>query len=59
MKNIIRAFVVVLALSGAAATSLTPTASAQHNKVATARTSMLPVPVCDPSDANACGMGER
>jgi hypothetical protein len=58
MKNIIRAFVVVLALSGAAATSLTPSATAQH-KVVTARTSMLPVPVCDPSDANACGMGER
>jgi hypothetical protein len=57
MKTIVRALVVVLALTGAAATSLTPSASAQH-KVTTARTSMLPVPVCDPSDANACGMGE-
>jgi hypothetical protein len=59
MKNTVRAFVVVLALTGAAATSLTPSASAQHNKVTAARTSMLPVPTCDPSDANACGMGER
>jgi hypothetical protein len=57
MKYFVRAFVVVLALSGAAATSLTPSASAQH-KVTASRTSMLPVPTCDPSDANACGMGE-
>jgi hypothetical protein len=57
MKNIVRAFVVVLALTGAAATTLTPAASAK-NKVTAARTSMLPVPVCDPSDANACGMAQ-
>jgi hypothetical protein len=57
MKYFVRAFVVVLALSGAAATSLTPSASAQH-KVTASRTSMLPVPTCDPSDPNACGMGE-
>jgi hypothetical protein len=36
---------------------LTPAASAK-NKVTAARTSMLPVPVCDPSDANACGMAQ-
>jgi hypothetical protein len=55
MKNIVRALVVVLAVTGAAATTLTPTASSQH-KVAATRTSMLPVPTCDPSDPNACGM---
>jgi hypothetical protein len=55
MKNIVRAFVVVLALTGAAATTLTPSASAQH-KVTATRTSMLPVPTCDPSDPNACNM---
>jgi hypothetical protein len=55
MKNIVRALVVVLAVTGAAATTLTPTASA-HHKVAATRTSMLPVPTCDPSDPNACGM---
>jgi hypothetical protein len=58
MKNIVRAFVVVLALTGAAATSLTPTASAQH-KVTVGRVSVLPVPTCAPSDPNACGMGQH
>jgi hypothetical protein len=57
MKNIVRALVVVLALTGAAATTLTPSASAQH-KVIAARTSMIPVPTCDPSDANACGIAD-
>jgi hypothetical protein len=57
MKFVIRAFVVVLALTGAAATTLTPAASAK-NKVTATRTSMLPVPTCDPSDANACGMAQ-
>jgi hypothetical protein len=57
MKIIVRAVVVVLVLTGAAATTLTPSASAQNNKVTATRTSMLPVPVCDPSDPNACGMG--
>jgi hypothetical protein len=36
---------------------LTPAASAK-NKVTATRTSMLPVPTCDPSDANACGMAQ-
>jgi hypothetical protein len=58
MKNIIRAFVVVLALTGAAATTLTPPASAQH-KITATRVSVLPVPTCDPNDANACGMGQH
>jgi hypothetical protein len=58
MKNIVRAFVVVLVLTGAAATTLTPSASAQH-KVTATRTSMLPVPVCAPDDPNACGMGQH
>jgi hypothetical protein len=58
MKHIVRAFVVALVLTGVAATSQTPTASAK-NKVNAARTSMLPVPTCDPHDANACGMGTR
>ena len=57
MKIIIRAFVVVLALTGAAATTITPSASAQ-NKVTATRTSMLPVPVCAPDDPNACGIAQ-
>ena len=58
MKHIIRAFVVVLVLTGAAATTQTSAASTK-NKVTESRTSMLPVPVCAPDDPNACGMGTR
>lgn len=57
MKYVIRAFVIVLALSGAAATTQTSSASVKSNIVAPSRTSMLPVPTCAPSDPNACGMG--
>ena len=56
MKYIVRAFVVVLALTGVAATSQTSNASAK-NKIVAARTSLLPVPTCAPNDPNACGMG--
>jgi hypothetical protein len=55
MNNMIRAFVVVLALTGAAASTQTSSAST-HNKVAVARAGMLPVPTCAPNDPNACGM---
>ena len=54
MKNIARAFVAVLVLTGAVAT--TQTASSQ-TKVTATRVSMLPVPSCAPDDPNACGMG--
>jgi hypothetical protein len=56
MKNIVRAFVAVLVLTGAVATTQTSSASTQ-NKVTAARVSMLPVPSCAPDDPNACGMG--
>ena len=56
MKNIVRAFVVVLALTGAAAS--TQTASASQAKLTVAKTSsMLPIPSCPPNDPNACGIG--
>ncbi len=58
MKHIVRAFVVVLVLTGAAATTQSSPASTK-NKVTVSRTSMLPVPVCAPDDPNACGMGTR
>ena len=58
MKHIVRAFVVVLVLTGAAATTQTSNASSK-NKIVAARTSMLPVPMCAPNDPNACGMGTR
>lgn len=57
MKLAIRTLVVVLALSGAAATTQTSSASTQ-NKVTVARTSMLPIPTCPPDDPNACGMAQ-
>ena len=56
MKHIVRAFVVALVLTGAVATTQTSSASTQ-SKVTVARTSMLPIPSCDPNDPNACGMG--
>jgi hypothetical protein len=56
MKHIVRAFVVVLALTGAVASTQTSSASTK-NKVTVARTTMLPIPSCAPDDPNACGMG--
>ena len=56
MKNIVRAFVAVLVLTGAVASTQTSSASTQ-NKVTITRTSMLPIPMCAPDDPNACGMG--
>jgi len=55
MKHIVRAFVVVLVLTGAVASTQTSFASSQ-NKVSVAKVSCLPVPTCPPSDPNACGM---
>jgi hypothetical protein len=57
MKLAIRAFVVVLVLTGAVATTQTSSASTQ-NKVTVAKVSMLPVPMCPPDDPNACGMAQ-
>ena len=57
MKTIVRAFVAILVLTGAVATTQTSSASTQ-TKVTAARTSMLPVPVCAPDDPNACGMAQ-
>jgi hypothetical protein len=57
MKHIVRVFVAVLVLTGAAATTQASSASTTQNKVTAARTSMLPIPTCPPDDPNACGMG--
>ncbi len=57
MKHIVRAFVVVLVLSGVAATTQTTSASAKSKAIA--RTSTLLVPTCPPNDPNACGMPGR
>ncbi len=55
MKHIIRAFVVVLALTGAAASTQIASASAQ-TKISAAKTSAMPVPMCPPNDPDACGI---
>jgi len=57
MKTIVRAFVAVLVITGAVASTQISSASTQ-NKVTVARTSMLPVPMCAPDDPNACGMAQ-
>ncbi|NYF78387.1 hypothetical protein [Granulicella arctica] len=53
MKNIMRALVIALALTGAVASTHTSTASAQ---VVTSKLSAMPVPTCDPNGTDTCGM---
>jgi hypothetical protein len=55
MKFIVRAFVLALTVTGAAASTQITSASAQ-TKVAVAKTSAMPIPMCAPDDPNACGM---
>jgi hypothetical protein len=57
MKNIVRAFVAVLVLTGAVATTQT-SAAPTNNKVTVVKVSMLPIPSCAPDDPNACGMSQ-
>jgi hypothetical protein len=53
-NNIVRAFVVVLALAGFSATTVSAhTAKARH--LATT-TQDQPMPMCPPSDPKACGL---
>ena len=59
MKNIVRAFIVVLAITGAAASTQISSASASSATTISAtiaKTSALPIPRCAPDDPNACGM---
>jgi hypothetical protein len=57
MKSIVRAFVVVLALTGAAASTQIASASAQ-TKVTVAKASAMPIPTCPPDDPAACGIDQ-
>lgn len=57
MKTLIRAFVVVLALTGVAASTQITSASAQ-TKVTVSKTSAIPVPMCPPDDPDACGIAD-
>ncbi len=53
MKLVIRAVVVALVLTGAAASTQITSASA---KVTIAKNSAMPTPMCAPDDPNACGL---
>jgi hypothetical protein len=57
MKIALRAFVVVLALTGAAASTQIASTSAQ-TKVSAARTSAMPIPSCPPDDPAGCGINK-
>lgn len=58
MKNVIRAFVVALTLTGAVASAHTINAS-DTATVVTPVLSAYPVPMCPPNDPNACGLGPK
>ncbi len=55
MKNIIRAFVVVITLAGSVAyTQVNATASSRVSVAKISRS--MPMPCCPPNDPNACGI---
>lgn len=57
MKNIVRAFVVVLALTGAAASSqITSSSNNASSTVIVSKTSALPIPTCPLNDPKACNI---
>lgn len=57
MKDLVRAFVVFLALTGAAASTQIHSALAQ-TRVTAAKTSAIPIPMCPPDDPGACGIDQ-
>lgn len=57
MKNIVRAFVVVLSLAGSVA--YTQISASAQTKVSVARVNNMPMPCCPPNDPNACGIADR
>ena len=52
MKNIVRAFVVVLVLTGSAAYTQI---SMHQSAVLTGKASSIPAPMCPPNNGAACG----
>jgi len=60
MKNIIRAFVVALAVTGfASAAHVSAVAQTNPDKVMIAKSSAFPVPMCPPDDPTGCGNNVR
>ncbi len=57
MKNIVRAFVVVLALTGAvASTQTSASASARSIASSSMQSNLMPVPTCPPDGTTDCGI---
>ena len=54
-KLTVRAFVLTLALTGAAATTVSNAATPKHNALAFSNPSS-PAPVCAPSSGETCGL---
>jgi len=54
-NNLIRAFVVVLALAGFSATTVSAH-SASKAKQLSSTTQDMPIPTCAPSDPSVCGL---
>jgi hypothetical protein len=55
MKTVIRAIVLALVVTGAAASTQIASASNQ-TKITVAKVSAMPTPMCAPDDPNACGI---
>jgi hypothetical protein len=53
MKNIVRAFVVALVLTGAAASTHTSSATAK-SIAASVQSNAVPIPTCAPDNGEAC-----
>ena len=59
MKNIVRAFVVVLALTGAVASTQTSSASASTIVASSMHSGLMPIPTCPPDGKQDCGMSKN
>lgn len=57
MKNLVRAFVIALTLTGAVASAHTPKANTT-TEIASVKANALPIPMCPPDDPNTCGLGK-
>jgi len=57
MKILVRAFVVVLALTGAVASTHTSAVSARTIAATSMTSSFMPVPLCPPDGTTDCGIG--
>ena len=56
MKNITRAFVVVLVLTGAAASAHTAAPATAKTITASVHSNLMPTPDCDPNDPGPCAL---